>query len=271
MYSCIHTHSTFCDGKNTLSEMAEAAYRKGIKVLGFSSHSYVAYDGFGMKNDAVADYIKEINSLKKQYDGVMDILCGCELDSLSDLDYGGGVFEYNIGSAHFVTDERGVSYPVDCSVQKLLNGRDMGFGGDMRSMVESYYKQFVEFVQRAKPTVIGHFDLIGKYNEDKSLFDYQEKWYRDITINAIDAMLFCGSVFEMNLGKIARGYGESPYPSIQLIEYIKSKGGKLIITTDAHKSEHLDLYVEEAEVLLKKAGFNSVLELVPGGFLEREI
>ena len=31
-----HTHTTFCDGKNTPMEMAEAALRQGLTALGFS-------------------------------------------------------------------------------------------------------------------------------------------------------------------------------------------------------------------------------------------
>ncbi len=271
MYSCIHTHSTFCDGKNSLDEMAKAAYEKGIKSLGFSAHSYVAYDGFGMKAEAVPAYVEEIDRLKKLYSGTMDIICGCELDSLSDLDFGDGVFKYYIGSAHFVTDENGISYPVDCSAEKLINGRDKGFCGDMRPMVEGYYKQFTSFIEKAKPNVIGHFDLIGKYNEDKSLFDSDAKWYKDITVDSIDAMLAVGAVFEMNLGKFARGYGKSPYPSTPLIEYIVSQNGKLIITTDAHKAEHLDYFLEEAEDILKGIGCKSVMELTSAGFIEREL
>lgn len=271
MYSCVHTHSTFCDGKNSLEEMAAAALSKGIKVLGFSAHSYVAYDGFGMKPEKVVDYVAEIERLKKLYEGKMDILCGCELDSLSELDFGNGAFVYNIGSAHFVTDEYGVSYPVDCSPQKLLVGRDKGFDGDMCLMVVAYYKQFADFINKSKPSIIGHFDLISKYNEDGSLFDYNAKWYKDICVDTVDSMLQCGSIFEMNLGKFARGYGKWPYPAMPIIEYIKSQGGKLIITTDTHKAELLDFYVKEAEEMLKSIDCKTVMELTKESFVERAL
>lgn len=35
-----HTHSTWCDGKNTVQEMADAAYALGFSGLGFSGHGY---------------------------------------------------------------------------------------------------------------------------------------------------------------------------------------------------------------------------------------
>ena len=35
----LHTHTTFCDGKNTPAEMAAAAFAAGLGAIGFSGHS----------------------------------------------------------------------------------------------------------------------------------------------------------------------------------------------------------------------------------------
>ena len=42
----LHTHCTYCDGKNTLEEMVLAAIDKGFSSLGFSSHCFsnLSYD-----------------------------------------------------------------------------------------------------------------------------------------------------------------------------------------------------------------------------------
>ena len=37
-HGSVHTHSTFCDGKNTMAEMAAAACAAGVKHYGFSGH-----------------------------------------------------------------------------------------------------------------------------------------------------------------------------------------------------------------------------------------
>lgn len=41
-------------------------------------------------------------------------------------------------------------------------------------------------------------------------------------------------VFEINTGAITRGYRTTPYPSADQIDYIKSKGGVLILSSDSH-------------------------------------
>ena len=42
--SSVHCHSTMCDGRNTLQEMASAACAQGLTTLGFSGHSYTQRD-----------------------------------------------------------------------------------------------------------------------------------------------------------------------------------------------------------------------------------
>lgn len=39
-----HTHSTFCDGKDTPEEMVLEAIRLGCPEIGFSGHSYTDFD-----------------------------------------------------------------------------------------------------------------------------------------------------------------------------------------------------------------------------------
>ena len=45
----LHTHSTFCDGKNTPEEMVRAAIAKGFDAIGFSSHFSLPEDDKNFK------------------------------------------------------------------------------------------------------------------------------------------------------------------------------------------------------------------------------
>ena len=48
--SSTHNHTTWCDGKNTPEEMAEAAWKLGFTDLGFSGHTYVDFADFGIRD-----------------------------------------------------------------------------------------------------------------------------------------------------------------------------------------------------------------------------
>ena len=39
----LHTHTNYCDGIDTPTEMIEAAIAKGFGGIGFSGHSYMFY------------------------------------------------------------------------------------------------------------------------------------------------------------------------------------------------------------------------------------
>ena len=43
-YSNAHTHSTWCDGKDSLEDMAQAAIDLGFTDLGFTCHSPASFD-----------------------------------------------------------------------------------------------------------------------------------------------------------------------------------------------------------------------------------
>ena len=75
--SSVHNHSNLCDGQSSLQEMAVAAWKQGVTTLGFTGHSHTPCDlEYCMSPSRTARYKGEINRLKAQYAGKMDVLCG---------------------------------------------------------------------------------------------------------------------------------------------------------------------------------------------------
>ena len=66
MLSNLHTHTNFCDGKNSAEEMIVSAIEKGFVSLGFSGHGYTKDDTSYCMTDTDG-YIKEIKRLKAKY------------------------------------------------------------------------------------------------------------------------------------------------------------------------------------------------------------
>lgn len=267
--SCVHTHSIFCDGRNTPAEMAEAAYRLGIKSLGFSGHSYVDIDDFGIKPERLGEYLSEIKRLKAEYDGRLEILCGLELDSFSKSVSHADGYDYIIGSVHAVRDNYGKYNVIDGQVRGFELAAEQGFDGDYYELCRGYYSQFADFILRVKPDIVGHFDLITKYNRNFKYFDECSDKYKVVALEGLEAAFETDAVIEVNTGGIARGYKDSPYPAEFLLKRIFEKKGRVIITTDAHNTDMLVNNTEQTEQLLKSIGFKSVCELSYNGFYER--
>lgn len=269
--SCVHTHTTFCDGCDTVLEMAENAYSLKLKAIGFSGHSYVAGDDFGIKSEDMHIYRAEVKRVKEIYSGKIDVLCGIELDSFTPKGFDLTGLDYIIGSAHQVMGDDGAEYIIDGSHERLVDAATAGFGGDYIKLYTAYYNQFVRFLTEVNPDIIGHFDLITKFNELYCVFDDKCNAYKEVAISAIDKALELDRVIEVNTGAITRGHRTLPYPSDFLLKRILQKKGKVIITTDAHSVSTLVYWTNEAEEYLKTLGFKTVCELGSNGLYERTL
>lgn len=233
----LHTHTTFCDGRNTPEEMVLAAIEKGLVRIGFSGHCYTFFDeSYCMSIPSVARYIAEINRLKEKYKGKIEILCGVEQDYYSNFSKIG--FDYIIGSVHYLKADDAY-LPVDCSKEVLLDAVNKHFDGDIYAFAEEYFKTVGNVVAKTGADFIGHFDLVSKFNEGGELFDESHPRYIKAYRDAIDKLIPYDRPFEINTGAIARGYRTHPYPSRAQIEYIAAHGGSFILTGDTHAAENL--------------------------------
>lgn len=111
---------------------------------------------------------------------------------------------------------------------------------------------------KTKCDIIGHFDLITKFNEKNVFFDENDCRYKSAWTDALDELLKRDVVFEVNTGAVARGYRTYVYPSEEILKYIKNKGGRVIITTDCHDKDKIDFYIKEAYQIIKNIGLEYV-------------
>ncbi len=237
MFYNYHTHTTYCDGKTPAEEMVQKAIELGFSELGFSGHSYTEFDLEPcMTREGTELYKKEINALKEKYKDKIKILLGIECDYHSDdplKDY-----DYVLGSVHYILkDEEYLC--IDYSRDKQIEAVNKHYNGDFYAYIEDYYKTVADLYNKTKCDIIGHFDLITKYNGDGRLFDTNHPRYIAAWKAAADAILKTPAVVEINTGGIARGHVKTPYPSKEIIEYFKTNGKKLIFSSDCHNKDFL--------------------------------
>lgn len=250
MMGCdLHVHTTFSDGANTPEEVICAAVSGGMKCIGVSDHSYTDFDeSYCMSKLSAEKYHGEISALKKKYADKIRVLCGIEQDCFSGVPKDS--YDYVIGSVHYIKiDDEYVA--VDESAEILLNAAKKYFGSDMYSLIEEYYRLVAKVVEKTNADIIGHFDLITKFNQNANLFSESNPRYTASWKRAADRLLLTGKPFEINTGAISRGYRKTPYPSKEIIDYIKAKGGKFILSSDSHNHETLCFCFDKYEHLIK--------------------
>lgn len=265
----LHTHCTYCDGKNTLEEMVLEAISRNFTILGFSSHAYSPQDEVGMPKDIQEIYCKEILELKEKYKDQIQIFLGIEQDVTYRTEKPEN-FEYIMGSVHYLEkngEYLGVDYGDDIT-SRMVNE---WFDGNFVEYARAYYSKLKELATWDEIDIIGHLDLLMKFNEDESYISFDQEEYVAIAKDAIDCLVAANKIFEVNTGAIARGYRKAPYPAQNLLEYMHEKGARICLNSDCHNKDYLDCFFDESIELIKQAGFTSMEVLTENGFISKDI
>ena len=232
-----HVHSTFSDGNDEAEEIIKTAVNMGLSAIGISDHSYTPFDaGYSLHEKNVPKYLAEIKRLKEKYQGVIKVYCGVELDLFSSLDL--TPYDYVIGSSHYF--KRGDNYySIDNGKEVFENTIKSAFDGDYIKAAEEYFNNVSKFADIKEVKIIGHFDLVSKYNEIGKYFDENDSRYVSAYKKAAEKLVSAGKTFEINTGAFRKKLRSEPYPSKNIRQFIKSLGGKFILSSDSHRKEDL--------------------------------
>lgn len=261
-----HTHSVYCDGKNTPREIVEAAIAKNFKSIGFSSHS-PTFDGngFSILHDNVEKYTAEIKALKQEYTGKIEILLSLEFDYIPGFSepmhdvakrYG---FDYILGSVHLVPSGRVESasdlwFTDGSDIAIYDKGINKFFDGDVKRAVKAFYYQTNEMLEHDNPTIIGHFDKV-KMNNQNRLFSEEEEWYKKLVMETIDLLKEKETIVEVNTRGMYRKRCNDFFPAMHWLKRLKELNIPVTISSDAHFADDLDNLWDDAETTLQSIGF----------------
>jgi len=246
--SDLHTHTHFCDGKDSPEDMVISAIERGLSAIGIAHHSSVSFDRkYSIAEDEVPRFKSEVMRLREKYKDKILVLCGIERDYYTTFDEGD--FDYTIGSAHYL--KIGKEYlPFDQSRDNLIRTVNEKFDGDYFALAKEYYRMVSEIKEVCSADIVGHFDLISKFNHKNSLFNEGDEKYLSAAKAAAKKLVGDGLLFEVNTGAISRGYTDKPYPGSELYSYIRSLGGEFILSSDAHQKENIAYKFEEFSHLI---------------------
>ena len=188
----LHSHTQFCDGRNSMDEIASSARKSGIIHLGFTPHCPVPlYSPCNMDKESVEDYFHEIERLKEKYEGEMKIYRSMEIDYFGD-DFGAHIdyfqnlpLEYRLSSVHFVPTQNGDLIDCDGSAERFKENLKNRYHGDLRYVVEKYFEQVLRMIERGGFDILGHFDKIAANASSVQPDIEEEGWYVSLSDDVI--------------------------------------------------------------------------------------
>ena len=137
-------------------------------------------------------------------------------------------------------------------------------------MTEGYFRE-VGRIAAMKPTILGHFDLITKFDETDAPLFSDSAAYRRIAARAAESIARSGALIEVNTGAMARGLRTTPYPAAEILHVFRQADAPLILSSDCHDAKNIDFGFAEAKALLRELGFRRLFTLTETGAAAYEI
>lgn len=260
-----HTHTIYCDGDNSAEEMVEEAYKLGFRTIGFSGHQYSEPDKkYAMSPENEKAYVRDIKSLKEAYKDRLKVFLGIERDSFCRQV---GDYEYVIGSTHNLEVTDGW-ISVDASPEITENTVKEYFDGDYMAYVRAYYEREASVLKFTNGQIVGHFDLITKFNKGNKYFDEGSREYMRMALKSAEEIIESyippdddyisdmpdelrpyvkegKPIFEINTGAMTNGRRDIPYPAPFILEYLAKREIPLLLNSDCHRKDFLDFGFKE--------------------------
>ena len=253
-------HTNFCDGRNTAEEMVIAALENHFISFGFSEHAKQNFDPkYSLDDQREQRYIEEIKRLQHIYNDRIALHLGIERDYYSTADR--TLFEYVIGSVHYLPKKDGQLLSVDGDREQILEAIADTWQGSGIAYAKAYYQLFAHYISDYQPDIIGHFDLLTKFNRKQELFDEDSTVYQHLVFETMDQILPYCSLMEVNTGAIARSGAKRPYPNLKILDYWRKHGGDVILSADCHNAADLTTGYETGLAFIRKAGFEKIMYL----------
>lgn len=249
----LHTHHFRCGhADGNIRDYVEAGIAAGLTAIGISDHTPYfgspeeqAFPRIAMPKAEIANYVAEVLSLKKEYEGVIDVLLGIESDyfpqhaELYREILGRYPFDYIIGSVHYVNE-----------VSIFNKSRWKGHGKEAKIAAKTeYYRLIAESARSGMFQILGHIDAMkGNY---PPFSDIPAPGPLDDCLRTIGE---CGVAIEINTSgktKLSGGW----YPSDAILERALHFGVEVTFGSDAHKPSRVGDEWEEVAARLREIGF----------------
>ena len=268
-----HTHTTYCDGKEEMKTFVQKAIELQFDHLGFSSHAPILKENdFSIQKEEIPLYIADIEKYQLEFPNIT-LFKALECDFIPELTYPFDYFkdtfnlDYIIGGVHLVKVlGQDKIWFIDGSKQQIyVDGLSILFQNNIKKAVTAFWEQTFEMIETQKFDIIAHLDKIKMHNQNR-FFNEKEKWYIDLVDHAISLLYKHNVIVEINSRGIYKRRCSDFYPSDYILKEIAKKGIAVVISSDAHKSDELDLFYEEAKTKLKSFGIGELVYKTVNGW-----
>jgi len=256
----------FCrHAKDELQAVIERAIEAGFTHYGLSEHCprYRREDLYVEEADldpeklaaTFARYAQHAFALRERYAEQIEILVGFETERLPPEGWAAHMrqirasapFEYIVGSVHDV-DGRYVDYTPELTA---AIARDLG---GPEALHVRYFEAVADLVETLRPEVVGHLDLVRKFDGPSAGFSPRVFAHIERALEAVHA---CGAVLDVNCGAHRRGL--SPvYPLPAILQRAHAMGIGVTLGDDSHGTTSVGVGLDACLRAIADAGYREL-------------
>ncbi|HBF87515.1 MAG TPA: histidinol-phosphatase [Bacteroidales bacterium] len=273
-----HTHTNWCDGKSTADDIVKKAISLNYKAIGFSGHAPTSLCAkWQMSKEGFVEYKQKIRELQKQYVAEIEIYLGVEADFIPNIagasNFKNDKLDYIIGSVHYVESNifQQQFLTIDASPEVFEKGVRSLFNSNVENAVKTYFEAIRQMLQVEKPNIIGHLDLVKKFNKNNCYFNENDNWYKAEIEKTIEIVKESQCLIEINTRGYYKKLTEEFYPSTYILNLCKEHRIPIVVNSDTHHVDELSKGRQEVFELLKKIGITSHTVLCKNNWIEIDI
>jgi histidinol-phosphatase (PHP family) len=259
----------FCrHAKDTLAAIVERAIAAGFTHYGLTEHCprYREQDLVNEESDlgppdliaTFERYVAEALALRDRYADRIEILVGFETERLPPESWPermrtlreSAAFDYIVGSVHDV-DGRFVDYKPE-ETRALA----AALGGTEALQIR-YFDAVADLVETLRPEVVGHIDLVRKFELSGAAFGPRVLQRIE---RALEAVLAHRGVLDVNCGAYRRGFGPV-YPAPVILRRAREMGIPVTLGDDSHGVDTVGVGLDACLRAIAEAGYATVCYL----------
>ncbi len=242
-------HSLFSDGAETAEQMVVTAIDKGLKQISFTDHMPLPFETpYCLDIDRLEEYRQTVKDLSKQYAGILSIRLGLEMEYIPDNEHwikniSDMEWDHLTISIHTLMKD-GLPLLVNGTRKEFDNLLFQGYGGNIRKLCTAYYDMLQTACQTDWFDIVGHLDVVKKFNNGQRLFDETDRWYRPMVLKTLDIIAEQKMKLEINTAGIDHPVGQV-YPSPWIIREAGKRNIQLVLGSDAHSAKNLGQFFNQ--------------------------
>lgn len=206
-------------------------------------------------------YVHEAIRLREKYASQIQILIGFESDWIREESFdliqrslSSHPFEFFVGSVHHMH-----TIPIDFDRPMYEQAR-VKAGGTDELLFQDYFDAQLDMLQRLRPPVVGHFDLIRLKSDtpDVDFRVYPGVWER--IIRNLEFIASYGGLMEVNSAALRKGMRD-PYPTHEISREFLARKGRFCLSDDSHGVEQVGLNFRRVLDFLGRVGVTELYYL----------